>query len=293
MYPNVALVYGRSMLKFGLFCLAIALGVYLLLCGLLFVFQRNLLYLPSREMADLAQHPGSGLRSVSVPDRPGSAMTHWFRPPAAADGTVVVLFHGNAGHIGHRVSKFAFLLEQGHGLLLVGYPGYGGNPGQPSQESLLAAGRAALQWLAGEGIAADRVLLYGESLGSAVTVILAAEQAQRGGPYAGVTLEAPFTAISDVAAHHYWYVPARWLLRDPWDAGDVVEEIAAPLLVIHGRRDRTVPFVFGERLFALARDPKQALFLDRASHNDLYDDPAVPAAVLSFIGEARALAATR
>ena len=273
-------------MKFGLYFAATLAVFYLLVCALLFLFQRSLLYLPARETADLAEHPGLGLRAVELPGTEDQdearALTHWYAPPSGEDRPVVVVFHGNAGHIGHRVPKFEFLVERGYGLLLVGYPGYGGNPGAPSQSAFLAAGRGVLNWLAGQDVSAERTVLYGESLGTASATILAAERAGSG-PYAGVILEAPFTSIADVAAHHYWYVPARWLLHDPWQSAAVVDRIASPLLVIHGRRDATVPFVFGERLLAAAREPKDSLFLDDASHNDLYEDRRVTAAVVAFV----------
>ncbi|MGF1608840.1 MAG: alpha/beta hydrolase, partial [Kiloniellales bacterium] len=260
--------------------IATALGLYLLFVAFLFVMQRQMLYLPSGQLPDPAASGVPGLGAVTVPTKDGLQLTHWYRAPAAPDGPVVAVLHGNAGHIGHRIGKYWPLLQAGFGLLLIEYRGYGGNPGSPSETGLTEDARSALAWLMEEDVAPGRIVLYGESLGTAPAVRAAAAQA-RGSlgptavPFAGLVLEAPFTSIADVAQHHYWYVPVRWLLRDPWEVAPDIGAIAAPLLVVHGERDRVVPARFGKRLYELAAEPKEALFPPDGDHNGLLEDPAL------------------
>ena len=138
--------------------------------------------------------------------------------------------------------------------------------------------RAVMDYLAGEGIDPARIILYGESLGTGLAVKLAAQW-----PVAGVILEAPPGSIAEVAQFHYWYLPAKWLTLDRWDVFSELAQNTAPLLVIHGERDNTVPQRFGRRLYEAAPEPKEALFPAGANHNDLWDHPEVPARVAAFI----------
>jgi len=247
---------------------------YLLILLVLFLAQRSLLYPASKERPDIAAAPG--FFEVHTVGRSGQRLLHWLHPPAGSDAPLVVVFHGNAGHIGHRVEKFRVLLDAGYGLALAGYRGYGGNPGRPSEAGLLEDARAFLDRLEAEGYRPERTVLYGESLGTGVAVAIAAEDfgarsrparagaagapgAHRG--YAGVVLEAPYTSIAEVAQATYWFVPAKWLVKDRWDSLSRIDALAAPLLVVMGERDQVIPPGHGRRLFAAAPEPKRALFV--------------------------------
>ncbi|HKO08074.1 MAG TPA: alpha/beta hydrolase, partial [Alphaproteobacteria bacterium] len=107
------------------------------------------------------------------------------------------------------------------------------------------------------------------SLGTGVASEMAREREA-----AALVLEAPFTSLVDVAAHHYWWTPVRWLLRDRFDSIDRIAAVAMPLLIVHGERDRQVPLKFGKRLFAAAVEPKELRLLPEAGHVDLYDHGA-------------------
>lgn len=251
---------------------------YLILLGLMFVLQRSLLYPGSRERPNLVRDGAAGYREVVTQTEDGLSLTHWYREAAETDGLLVVAFQGNGGHIGHRVDKLRSLVQAGHGLFLVGYRGYSGNPGKPSEEGLTADARSVLAWLGGEGIGPERIVLYGESLGSAVAIKVASES-----KVAGLVLEAPPSSIADVAQAHYWYLPARWLLLDKWDSQARIGAAAAPILIFHGDRDRVVPERFGRKLFAAAPEPKKSLWVEDASHNDLWNFPEVRGAILEFL----------
>jgi hypothetical protein len=243
-----------------------------------FVMQRSLLYPAARQAPDIAAAGVSGIRVVTTGTADGLTLSHWYRPPVDGQAPVLVVFHGNAGHIGDRVPKMAELIRAGFGVLFAGYRGYGGNPGRPTEEDLTADARLLLDWLAEQGIAPQRTVLYGESLGTGLAVKMAAER-----PTAAVILESPYTSIAEVAQMHYWYLPAKWMILDEWNSMDHIGQIGAPLLVIHGARDRTVPARYGRRLFEAALDPKEMLVLDRANHNDLYDFPQVSERIIDFL----------
>ncbi len=127
---------------------------------------------------------------------------------------------------------------------------------------------------------ADRIAVWGFSLGSGVAVALAAEQ-----PVGKVILEAPYASIAEVAASAFPIFPVRLVMRDPFHSDARIARVKAPLLFMHGARDGTIPIVFGERLFALASEPKRFVRFPEGGHNDL-DAFGATATVRQFIGAA-------
>ena len=260
--------------------IAMITGVYLVFVGGLYLLQRNLMYHPDHAVPSPTASGAPEMMAVTLSTGDGLALLAWYRPPARG-ALSMVYFHGNAGHIGHRASKVRPYLDAGLGVLLVSYRGYGGNPGSPTEAGLYADGRAALAFLAEQGVPPHMTVLYGESLGCGVAVQVAGELA-RSEPVAAVVLESPFTGIGDVAASHYPFVPARWLVKDRFDSAEKIAGIRAPVLIIHGEMDRIVPVRFGRRLFEAAAEPKESRWIRDAGHNDLYDFGAAET-VIAFL----------
>lgn len=206
-----------------------------------------------------------GMTAVTLHTEDGLALLAWWKPPHAPDRPVIVFFHGNAGHIGYRGAKLRMFLDRGYGVLLPAWRGYSGNPGTPHEAGFYADGRAALRFLDQQNVPNRRRVFYGESLGGAVAVELAAAGA--GG---AMVLEAPFTSLPEVAAAHYPIFPARQLVRDRFDSEAKIGRVRIPLLVVHGERDRVVPVRFGRALLAAANEPRDGAFIANAGHNDLY-----------------------
>lgn len=251
----------------------VMLAVYGAVVLLAFFLQRSLLYFPPGPNPP----PPPGLEKVEVPAEDGLILTHWYRPPAPG-AAVVVKFHGNASSIADSAALLLPLLKHGQGALLAEYRGYGGNPGRPTETGLIADGRALLRWLAEQGVGPGRIVLYGRSLGSGVAVRLAADTG-----VAGLVLESPFSSVVDVAGAHYPFLPVRWLIHDRWDSTAVIGRVRAPLLIVHGERDRVVPIRFGRKLFAAAREPKLFAAIPGAGHNDVLADPKAAAGVRAFL----------
>jgi fermentation-respiration switch protein FrsA (DUF1100 family) len=111
-----------------------------------------------------------------------------------------------------------------------------------------------------------------------VAVAVAAEH-----PVGGLILEAPYSSIADIAAAAFPYLPVRYLLKDTFRSDERIKRVTAPLLVMHGAQDATIPVAFGERLFALAHEPKQFVRFDRGGHADLGRFGAIETA-RQFIG---------
>jgi fermentation-respiration switch protein FrsA (DUF1100 family) len=252
---------------------ATAVGGYAALIGALFLFQRRLLFRPGPSRPELGDLGLLGVCEVVVTTRDGLALLSWYRPPPSGR-PVILYFHGNGGHIGRRAERLRRFADAGLGVLLLEYRGYGGNPGSPCEQGLYADAEAAVAFLERQEIAPDRLVLWGESLGAAVAVDLAARREA-----AAVVLEAPFTSIAAVAQLHYPYVPAAMLLRDRFDALSRIGRIRSPLLVMHGGRDRIVPIRLGRALLEAAPPPKEGWFEPRAEHEDLGAFGALEAAV--------------
>ena len=242
--------------------------VYVVFVAALYVFQRNIMYFPDTSVPSPVLSGVPEMQPVTLDTEDGLNLLAWYR--AVEGQPVVVYFHGNAGNIGARGFKARPYLDAGFGMLLVSYRGYGGNRGSPTEEGLYADGRAALDFLKAQGVAPERTVIYGESLGTGVAVQMASELG-RENPVAALVLEAPLTSMGDVAAHHYPYVPARLLIRDHFDSAAKIAGVNTPVLIIHGDRDRTIPIKFGRMLFDAAAEPKESRWLEGGDHNGLYD----------------------
>lgn len=258
-------LFDLSLLRTLMGLALIAVAFYATLCAGLFVWQRHIIYLNDSIRPDpvKAGVPGVAVRSIRTAD--GLDLVTWYHPPASEDLPVVLFLHGNSGNIGHRGGRITTLGELGWGVMMPEYRGFGGNPGAPSEEGLTLDARAAYDALRAEGIAAERILIWGESLGTAVATRLATEQ-----PAAALILEAPFTSMTDIARMRYSFVPVDLLLRDRFDTRSRIGDVTTPLLVMHGDHDGMIPFSMGQQVFDAATTPHRRFWTAaNAGHNDL------------------------
>ncbi|KAA2235965.1 alpha/beta hydrolase [Salinarimonas soli] len=240
----------------------IVVALYGLVAGALFLGQRALLFPASQVPASAAQAGLEGVQDVVLVTPDGERLAAWWRPPQP--GRAVILYvHGNGGGLMDRRSRVRALMEDGRGILALSYRGYSGSTGSPSELGLRTDARTAHDWVA-QGYEAGRLVLYGESLGSGVAVRLAAER-----PVGGVILDAPFTSTADVARRLYWWLPVGLLMRDQFPSIDVIGRVKAPILILHGERDRVTPIALGERLFAAANEPKRMVRLPGGHEDNL------------------------
>jgi len=256
--------------------IVVVLAIYLGIAGLLFVFQRNLLYFPDGHRPSPVAVGVSEMEEVGFTTDDGLELFSWYAPAPEGRPTLV-FFHGNAGNLASRAFKAKAFMRAGVGVMLVEYRGYGGNPGKPTEQGLYMDARAALKFLERRGVSPQDIILYGESLGSGVAVQMASEV-----KVAGLVLETPYTSMPDVAGHHYFWLPVQWLVRDRYESKNKIASISTPLLVLHGSEDKTVPPKFGKALYNLAVEPKTLEIFEGGAHNDLYDFRAADT-VLRFI----------
>jgi fermentation-respiration switch protein FrsA (DUF1100 family) len=267
-------------MKTGLIVVALlAIGLYGAALALLAWKQRLFIFIPDRNRPALQATGVAHARSVTVHTDDGLDLLAWLAPAADPAQPVVLYLHGNAGNIGDRAQRFARLSRLGWGALMLEYRGYGGNPGDPSELGLLTDARAAYATLRDCGIAASRIVLWGESLGTGVAARLASEV-----EVGAVLLESPYTSIAGIARKRFPFVPVDWLLRDRFDLIGRIAAVRAPLLVMMGGRDEIVPPAMSRAVFAAANEPKVFWLAPDAGHNDLVEAGAFDAAQ-AFVGE--------
>jgi len=242
------------------------IGIYLLIVLITFFLQRSLLYLPSKEKIDISYYLNTDLKEVKLTTSDGLVLKSLFKKPVSRERDTILIFHGNAGHIGHRVDKFKPFVDAGYGLLLLEYRGYADNPGKPTEKGIYKDAMAALSFLLKQNIPPKKTIIYGESLGCGITTKLSTEIA-----FNATILEAPFTTIADVAQRHYWYLPAKWLVLDRFDIIGIIDKIKSPLLVMHGEKDNVINIEFGKKVFDTAPEPKEAIYIPNAGHNNLFE----------------------
>jgi uncharacterized protein len=238
----------------------IAIALYLAALVFMAVEQRKFQYHPSGENVAPASVglPAFSVRQIRTTD--GENLTAWYAPPA--EGRPLILyFHGNAGALGERSLRFQRLTATGDGLLAIAFRGYPGSTGSPTEEGLHTDGEAAWREARALGFEGRDIVVMGESLGSGVAVALASSH-----PVAAVVLDSTFPSTVDVAAARYWMFPVRWVMQDQFRSDLLIKNVRAPVLMVHGAADTVIPISFGEKLYALAAEPKKFVRVEGAEH---------------------------
>lgn len=237
--------------------------------ALLYFKQRDMLFpIPpvGRTTPEAAGFPEAEEHFLTTAD--GERVIVW-HVPARQDCPVVLFFHGNGDFLAGRVSRFKSVTAGGAGLVAVSFRGYAGSSGHPSEDGLLQDAETAYAFTTAR-YDAKRIVAWGFSLGTGVAVAVAAKH-----PVAKLILEAPYTSTADVAAAMFPIVPARLLMRDQFHSDQRIAQVTAPLLIMHGTDDPAIPIRFGERLFAMAREPKKLVRVSGGGHENLDNFGAV------------------
>jgi hypothetical protein len=241
--------------------IAIALLIaYCAVLATLFFAQRSILFPAPQERIS----PAQGFTAANLTTQDGLILQAHWRAPDQGRATVVY-FHGNAGSLAGARVETEVLASKGYGVLLVEYRGYGGNPGTPSEQGFYNDGRAAMAFLAAQGVAPRQTIIAAHSMGTGTAV----QMAQEFSP-AALILLAPFTTLPDAAAAALPYVPVRWLMRDRFDNLAKLRGLAMPVLVLHGTADPVVPFALGQKL-AKASPTATLRAIEGAGHEISFD----------------------
>jgi len=252
--------------------------IAVLLLSLIVVFalwlrwnEPNMIYYPDRHIDQTPDQVGFKYDDVTLPTSDGVRINGWYLPspePANANPgatLTVLLFHGNAGNMSHRFEKLAVLRELGVDTFIIDYRGYGRSGGKPDEQGTYRDARAAYDHLIQQRKLSPRsIVVYGESLGSAVAADLATKV-----NVGGLILEEAFTSVGDVGQKMFPFLPIRWLVWNKYDTLSKMPRVKVPLLIFHSRDDELFSLRHAQRLLAAANDPKQLVEL-RGNHNDAF-----------------------
>jgi len=241
--------------------ITLALG-YAILVALVFALQSRLIYFPDTVIAVTPQAYGLVYEDVRIRTDDGETLSAWLIQSPAPRGAVL-LFHGNAGNISHRIEYAKMFQGLGYSTLLVDYRGYGASTGSPSEEGTYRDAAASWRWLTEtRGVKPADVVIFGESLGGGVATWLAAKHAPR-----ALVLASTFTSATDLASQIYPFLPVRLISRYRYESLGRVAKMSVPVFIAHSPQDEIIPYAHGRRLFDAAREPKTFLEM-RGGHNE-------------------------
>lgn len=240
--------------------------IYIAIVGLLYTFQRRLIY-PGWYFGTAAVHPDhSGYRDVEVTTSDG-LRGHLLYHPAQPGKPVILFFHGNGDSVLGSIVAMRQLVAAGYGAVLPEFRGFNGAPGIPDEQGLYRDARAARAWMIANGIGSDRTVIIGYSLGSGVATQMALEQAP-----SALILVAPYASIAHVAAARFWWLPANLLVSERFDTAAKIGRIACPILLIHGGADTTIPPENSALLKTLRPDADREV-ISGVGHGVVFEQP--------------------
>ena len=251
-------------LSIGLLSVAFVLAALALLVRLL---ENRLTFYPWREFESLPEDFGLEYEEIRLCPAAGDTIHGWYFRPRETDSPVLLLCHGNAGNISHRLEWLAPFVEAGLGAVLFDYRGYGLSSGKPGEIAFREDALAVWDFLTRQkGIPPRDLVVIGRSLGGAPASWLAGERESR-----CLVLEGVFGQGKEMAAKLFGFLPVHLVMRNRWALAEYLKRVRVPVLIIHGTRDEVVPFRLGERLAAQC-DPSRVAFwpVEGGGHLDLH-----------------------
>jgi len=250
------------------------LSFYVLLLIIMFFFQSNLLYHPSVDnyLKDQVTNEPAEIEKVKITTVDNIDLVAWFYNKDIEKFKTILFFHGNAGSLENRTYKLNHFKDLDVNFLIIAWRGFSGNKGKPNEIGLYEDARSAINWLNMKGMQDKNIILYGESLGTAVVVEIAQNK-----KYAGVILESPFTSMVNMGKKYYPFFPVSLLLKDKFESYKKINNIFVPVLIMHGKVDKIVPYDMGKKMYELANEPKFFYSQEYGDHMIEYDEKLLSA----------------
>ncbi len=242
--------------------IVIAAVLFAILTAFLLINQDRMIFIPLDSFITTPSKTGMNHEEIFLEVSPEENIHAWYFP--LSDSAPTILFcHGNAGNISYRLNAVNMFLNLGCSVLLFDYRGYGMSGGKPSEENVYADAEAALGWLKSRGTSEDEIIVFGESLGSAVAIELAARHHELG----GLIIKSAFTNLAEVGHTHFPYLPVSLICRYNFNSLDRVKYIACPVIFSHSKEDELIPFRMGRSLFDTVTGSKTFVEIT-GGHND-------------------------
>jgi len=242
---------------------------YILLLIIVFFFQGNLLYHPTIDnyLKDQVEREPNEIEKVKITTKDKIDLIGWFYNRDLEEFKTILFFHGNAGSLENRTYKLNHFKNLNLNFLIIAWRGFNGNKGKPNEMGLYEDAKSAIKWLKAKGIKEKNIILYGESLGTGVAVEVAQNK-----NYAGVILESPFTSMVNMGKKYYPFFPVSLLLKDKFESYKKINNIFVPVLIVHGKVDKIVPYDMGKKMYELANKPKFFYSQEYGDHMIEYDE---------------------
>ena len=251
--------------------LSIFVIIYFIILFSTYIFQRNLLYNTSENNYSDDKLEVS-ISKVKIITQDGIKLLSWYHNKDVDKHKTILFLHGNAGSLENRIHKINHFKDMNVNFLIVAWRGFSGNKGKPSEKGLYEDARSAVRWLQSKGVKKNNIIIYGESLGTGVACEIAQNK-----NFAGIILESPFTSMIDAGKDKYPYLPVRLLLKDKYESDKKIKNINSPILVMHGKIDKLVPFHMGQKMYQLANEPKYSYFSEYDNHMMEYNEKLLKA----------------
>jgi uncharacterized protein len=248
--------------------LVTVVAVYALICVAAYFGNRMYMYFPDPTRTPPSEAGLNGVEEIEIAGSDGVRLVVW-HAPAKGDKPTILYFHGNAANAANRAPKIEAIREDDFGVFYLNNRSYGGSGGRPTEANNVADAIVAYDHLLRLGVPADKIVAYGESLGSGQAVRLAAERL-----VSAVVLEAPLTSTVDVARGIYFWLPLGLLISDTYNNERNIRAVTAPVLILHGQQDAVIPVEMGWRIYRAANGPKRIELFPHGNHDDLFDHGA-------------------
>jgi hypothetical protein len=236
-------LFNRSFVKMNYLVqlLLVFVLIYLFILTSTYIFQRKLLYQPGEN-----NYSGDQLlvdiEEIKILTEDNIELLSWFHKKDLKKYKTILFFHGNAGNLENRIHKINHFKDMKINFIIVSWRGFSGNKGQPTEKGLYKDGKSAVKWLKMKGVEEEDIVIYGESLGTGIAIEIAQNK-----NFAGIILESPFTSMVDAGKTQYPYLPVRFLLKDKYESDKKIKKVKSPILIMHGKIDKIVPFYMGKK----------------------------------------------
>ena len=247
---------------------------YVLLLIIVFLFQGKLLYHPTTNnyLQNQVEREPAEIEKVKITTKDKINLIGWFYNRNLEEFKTILFFHGNAGSLENRTYKLNHFKNLNVNFLIIAWRGFSGNKGKPNEMGLYEDAKSAIKWLKAKGVKEKNIILYGESLGTGVVVEVAQNK-----NYAGVILESPFTSMVNMGKKYYPFFPVNLLLKDKFESYKKINNIFVPVLIMHGKVDKIVPYDMGKKMYELANEPKFFYSQEYGDHMIEYDEKLLSA----------------
>ena len=233
----------------------------------IYFLQRKLLYHPAVDNYLNEKNLNHKIQKIYV--KSDNDLIGWYHKKNKNFKTLL-FFHGNAGRLENRIYKLNEISNLDLNYLIVAYRGFSGNGGRPSELGLYKDANQSKKWLNQNGVRDEDIILYGESLGTAIAIDLG-----QNFKLAGIILESPFISMTKLAKKYYPFLPINLLLKDKYENLKKIKNINFPVLVMHGKKDKIVPFSMGKTIFENSNKPKYSYFNDFDDHMMEYNQDLI------------------